>query len=397
MNYKKLNLLFSIFYSISAFCQFNDLNIIQSSKSGIELDYSKAAVISKDFQSNKVSILSSSLSQNLSFVGDIKNVLINSNSDIDSSLFNEVHSKGMIFINNVEFDSVLNNQTIVIINEAHDRIAPRAFIFQLLPKLKKMGFTHLAMETVTNNHNNILDVNTGLYTSEPVMGELYRRAINLGFKIISYEAQKDGSQKRDSIQAVNLLNNITSNGQIAKTVVICGYGHLYEWSDNLEYKMMGQYLYEISGLNPLTIDQLMFSECHSSKFNQTLYESIKRDSTITFNGNQASINFLPPFCDIYVCHPNTTFRKDRSNSSLLDNNKIWVDFKLVDQKEVVLAQVYLKDEIKNKQDLKKKVPCDQTTYFTNNIYSLALQLNVKYLLVLRNERNEVVFRKKIKL
>ncbi|MCZ0211863.1 hypothetical protein OZK63_41635, partial [Streptomyces sp. UMAF16] len=52
-----------------------------------------------------------------------------------------------------------------------------------------------------------LTVQTGYYTSEPVCGELVRKALQMGFTLLPYEdenANRLSNNQRDSMQAVHL-------------------------------------------------------------------------------------------------------------------------------------------------------------------------------------------------
>jgi hypothetical protein len=60
-----------------------------------------------------------------------------------------------------------------------------------------------------------------------------------------------------------------------------------------------------------------------------------------------------------------------------------------------LAQVYLADEIKSRNDFQTRIPTDQTTYFKNGIFMLAMDPAEKYLLVYRNKKNRILRIKKL--
>lgn len=76
---------------------------------------------------------------------------------------------------------------VVMINEAHDRVQPRAFILSILTQLKRKGFSHLAMETLSYSDTKNVSLYTGYYTSEPMFGDVVREALKLGFILVPYE------------------------------------------------------------------------------------------------------------------------------------------------------------------------------------------------------------------
>ncbi len=365
-------------------------SIIENNGKGAYLNYVNAALCSQKCQETR-SIDLKKESQLLSFVGDLRSSFNRPKPEIDSSIFGLINQSAIPFQGFSSLDSIIGNNQIVIINEAHDRLVQRAFIYELLPLLKDKGFTHLAMETLSQPTSN-LDISTGFYTSEPVMGEVYRKALELGFQLIAYEDANNNASMRDSIQAVNLKNQLFVEGKLLKTAIICGYGHLYEWSESPETKMMGQFLGELTGVNPLTIDQVLFGEYSDNSYMATFYEALDQDSSIVCSRTSFS-NFIPPFSDVYIIHPRTKFFHNRPEYITLNQEKKWVEME--GRERTILAQAYLASEIRNKKDFIKRIPTDQTTYFEKGNCYLALCPNVQYVIVFRDERNRIIYKKSI--
>jgi hypothetical protein len=365
-------------------------SIIESNKKGAYLNYVNAALCSQKCQETR-SIDLKKESQLLSFVGDLRSSFNRPKPEIDSSIFGLINKSAISNQGIGALDSIIGNNQIVIINEAHDRLVHRAFIYELLPLLKDKGFTHLAMETLSQPTSN-LDISTGFYTSEPVMGEVYRKALELGFQLIAYEDTNNNASMRDSIQAVNLKNQLFVEGKLLKTAIICGYGHLYEWSESTDTKMMGQYIGEMTGVNPLTIDQVLIGEYSDNSYMATFYEALVQDSSIVFYKASFS-NFIPPFSDIYIFHPKTKFFHNRPEYITLNQEKKWVE--LEGKEHTILVQAYLASEIRNKKDFNKRIPTDQTTYFEKGNFYLALRPNVQYVIVFRDETNRIIYKKSI--
>lgn len=365
-------------------------SIIDNNGKRAYLNYVNAALFSQRCQESR-SIDIKEESQLLSFVGDLKSSFIRPKTEIDSSIFGLINQSKISFQGIGSLDSIIGNNQIVIINEAHDRLVQRAFIYELLPLLKDKGFTNLAMETLSQPTSN-LDISTGFYTAEPIMGEVYRKALELGFQLIAYEDLNNNALMRDSIQAVNLKNQLYVDGKLQKTAIICGYGHLYEWSESPETKMMGQYLGEMTGENPLTIDQVLIGEYSDNSYMVTFYEALVQDSSIVFDKSSFS-NFIPPFSDVYIIHPKTKFVHNRPEYITLNQEKKWVE---LDGKEhTILVQAYLANEIRNKKDFNKRIPSDQTTYFEKGNCFLVLRPNFKYIIVFRDETNRIIYKKSI--
>ena len=170
------------------------------------------------------------------------------------------------------------DEKILIVNESHHRPEHRHLTKSLLPKLYEQGYRYLAIEAMHSNQyyeithypenkHNLADTTimtrgyplmkacSGTYVKEPVFGNLIRKAIGLGFTIVGYEQNGKG---RELNQAKNIAK-IYDEDPNAKILVHCGYGHLIEASRiNRAGKrdtFMAGYLKEITGINPITIDQ----------------------------------------------------------------------------------------------------------------------------------------------
>lgn len=121
---------------------------------------------------------------------------------------------------------------IVMINEAHHVPQTRLLTLSLLKPLWDAGFHYLALEALTNNGSNPVasgfpDLNTGEYTKEPVMAELVREAMKIGYTLVPYEADdRDLSQAnvRESTQARNLQKFLSAHPD-AKVLLHAGYSH----------------------------------------------------------------------------------------------------------------------------------------------------------------------------
>jgi hypothetical protein len=171
------------------------------------------------------------------------------------------------------------NHRIVIISESHVVSRHRDFIRQILPGLRKNGFTVYAAETFFNSkegspieHNSTLPwpiENYGWYLNEPTFGRLIRSAKSLGYKFAAYEQLHEhrsdtddrflSIEKRETAQANNLAKILAKMGHNERMIVHVGYSHVYETpvkNDNgQEIKWMAARLKALTGLDPLTISQ----------------------------------------------------------------------------------------------------------------------------------------------
>ena len=93
--------------------------------------------------------------------------------------------------------------------------------------------------------------------------------------MFAYEGSKqDSIRTRDYMQAY-YINEVLKKYTDEKILIHCGYGHLIEVPDSTAYprKLMGYHLKEMSGIDPLTINQYVLAEGNGN--NETpLYQEI---------------------------------------------------------------------------------------------------------------------------
>lgn len=120
---------------------------------------------------------------------------------------------------------------LVMINEAHNQPMSRALVYQMLPVMRRQGFSVLALEalpdqtttTWINQHGYVPDdAQYGYYLREPIEGDVVRRAKQLGFTLTNYDVF---SKDRERDEAKNLARILQEHpGQ--KVLVVAGYDHI---------------------------------------------------------------------------------------------------------------------------------------------------------------------------
>lgn len=162
------------------------------------------------------------------------------------------------------------SRKLIMFNENHLNVAARAFVLELLPKLRKIGFTHIGFETLkpstgeSNNHN--YTPASGHYSVEPVFAALIRNATKLGFNIFAYESAisipADASfalrvKIREQAQAENLKQQIKSMPGDARIIVFAGWSHIAETPipgfEGVDRWMAARFK-QMTGIDPFTID-----------------------------------------------------------------------------------------------------------------------------------------------
>jgi hypothetical protein len=182
---------------------------------------------------------------------------------------------------------------IVLVNEAHHVPQHRAFTIELLKSLKKKGYTYFAAEALYNSEAepNRADTElgrrgyptkkTGNYMDEPVYGDAIRTALRLGYKVVPYDAgfsrtgQINTSAAREREAAENLKNRIFKVDPRAKVLIHVGYDHSSE-AANVYGNSPGLagLLKELTGIDPLTVDQTRMSEHSAPEYEPPLYRVV---------------------------------------------------------------------------------------------------------------------------
>lgn len=157
---------------------------------------------------------------------------------------------------------------IVMVNEVHHNAQTRALTLQLLPRLRALGFTHLAIEALgddpdlTKRGYPVRSSGTE-YLQEPLYGEIVREGLRLGFVLISYDDDAAGgnTEAREVGQARNLVDRVFAKNPEARLVVTAGYAHVDKAVGRLgRARPMAMTLARLTGLDPLSIDQAQFLE-----------------------------------------------------------------------------------------------------------------------------------------
>ena len=176
---------------------------------------------------------------------------------LDTLLHNTKLIKGDSVIEKI---AALSEHTrVIMLNENHWYPKHRMLAIKLLKPLKNAGYTHLALEALYKNQDSILNnirpyvkMNSGFYTRDPIFAHFIREAKLLGFTILGYENFNDDIN-RELGEAQNLKNILNNNSN--KVFVYAGLSHINE-KETSKGKRMAAYFKELSGIDPLTINQV---------------------------------------------------------------------------------------------------------------------------------------------
>jgi hypothetical protein len=213
------------------------------------------------------------------------------------------------------------SRQVVMINEAHHVPQHRAFTLQLLGELRKQGFAYFAAETLRQDPGLVRrgypTKETGWYIQEPLYGDLVRTALRLGYKVVPYEqeevnpGQDPGLRERE--QARHLVERILKADPKAKVLVHAGYGHVAKSGSPM--KMMASYFHEMTGIDPLAINQVLMTEHSAPELEEPLYrQAVDRGlvkEPVVFRNAAGALWSTSKNYDMAVFHPRSRYENGR--------------------------------------------------------------------------------------
>ena len=267
--------------------------------------------------------------------------------------------------NDYIIEQAKNNQ-VIIINEAHHNSFHRVFTKSLLKELFDNGYTNLGLETL-NYQDSLINIRkypnqtTGTYSKEPQFGNLVRTALEIGYTLFPYETkvfENSTTESREKEQAKNIQNVIESKPN-EKFLIHCGYDHNLEGIHPAWGNTMASRLIEYTGINPLTINQVKYSEGSKREFNNPLLKSLDiKESTIILDQDEKPYKYErgESWTDIAVFHPNTEYVNNRP-TWLFKNGNQNIPIALTDI-EITFPVMVL--AFKKGEDINIAVPIDIT-------------------------------------
>jgi hypothetical protein len=161
------------------------------------------------------------------------------------------------------------DRRIVLVNEAHHDAHTRQLTLALLPSLRALGFDYFAIEALSDRDTGLMQrgyptaASGTEYLHEPSYGDIVRMAIKLGFRLVAYDYDADNgtTQQREIGQANNLYSRVFAKDPTARLFVHAGYAHIDKVKGRLgPARPMAMELQQLTGIEPLSIDQTQFRE-----------------------------------------------------------------------------------------------------------------------------------------
>jgi len=227
--------------------------------------------------------------------------------------------------------SAADTARIVMVNERHHVTSDRLLTLELLPILWQKGYRYFAAEAFDSGDSSIntrpyaASGVTGGYVDEPVFGEIVREARRLGYTLVAYEMERgqdapaDGlnsQQLRDRAQARNLNDRVFRADPAAKVLVHAGYAHIKEHADST-WSPMAAYLRELTGIDPVTVDQTMLGEMGDPAKEHPAYRAaqsaglVGKSPVILVDRGGRPISPTAFDTDLEVLTPRTTYVRGR--------------------------------------------------------------------------------------
>lgn len=271
--------------------------------------------------------------------------------------------------------SIADTARVIMINERHHAASDRLLTLQLLPILYEKGYRYLAAEAFSfldetlNSRTYPVQGLTGNYTNETVFAEVVREALRLGFSLVPYEynfsdfsadSGMTQQQFRDWQQATHLQERIFAQDADAKVLVHAGYAHIKENVVESWYPM-AVYFHEITGINPVTIDQTVLSERSAPEFEHPIYRAAIEHGLMTdepvflFDGQGRPMEPDRYVVDLQVLTPRTTYSGDRPDWMHLGHSREPVDASVP---ECRYRQCFI--EVRSPSEPENAVPLDRT-------------------------------------
>lgn len=342
------------------------------------------------------------MSQYFAFAGDYESALqflVKGYDTIDDATLHKIYKtaanlKNIQHVNAGRYIHLeAKSRRVIMINEAFAKPLHRAFTLSLLADLYRLGFHYLALEMLNDFHDSSLsrvNMHTGYYACEPVAAEMIRTALSLGYTLVPYEDTAAGihtATERDSIQAENIYA-ILRKDTSAKILVHASFTHISKKPGPDGFIPMAMAFKNISGIDPLTIDQTDMTEESNFAYGRAIYQAylakfpLNQPSIALVNGNPVNVTDKDLY-DLCIIHPPTQYKDGRPTWLTFGGLRQPFEVKPPEEGVFLTQAYYLNEIVANNNAPWQLVPADQT-YITNGAGN--------YLLYLRKGKYRLYFR-----
>lgn len=272
---------------------------------------------------------------------------------------------------------------VVMFNEVHFDPQHRLLVSHLLEKLYQQGFRFLALEALgedekTINERGFIVQNSGYYTREPAMADLIRQAHDIGFYIFGYD---DYGKDRDKKQAATIFDKTIAKDAAAKVLVFAGFGHISEKKAKTDKQrnMMAVEFELLSGINPLTIDQVE-------------YMSMAKDNWLSIVDTSIYNGFIN--VDIKIANSFYNFPQQKKEIKYTFSDSLKTELNIETTKYKGSLKVYNLEEWKI---TKQAVPLQILAIKDEDSVNLFLKSNQNYYIEISDPQGTVIFEEKLSI
>lgn len=289
---------------------------------------------------------------------------------------------------------------VIIINESHVTPYHRTFTSSLLKELYANGYRHLGLEAMNPLDTMLADrgfptKKTGYYIKEPEFANMVRNALEIGFNVFGYEdfeAFEKGGEFREIGQAKNIKEVLDKNPN-HKVIVHCGHQHASEGENNRIWdKAMARRLSDMTGINPLTINQTKYTEKSSSKLKNPFLQAFDfEEATVLLDKNGNPIPYVNnnDIMDIAIFHPLTKKVNKRPHWKFIDKENVNLTFPDIEIDFPVMIFAFSKND-----DVSKAIPVDIIELQEKSTINLALKKG-DHKLIIANKNEAYMFEHKV--
>lgn len=292
---------------------------------------------------------------------------------------------------------------VVIINEAHHSSLHRIFTKSLLKELYNVGYRNLGLEALSNGKftDSLLSERqhpiqkTGHYIKDPQFGDVVRTALDIGYRVFPYEQTSNVNGKPREIEQAKNIQKAMEEHPNEKFLIHCGFDHALEGEHGSWEKAMAGRLTEYTGIDPLTINQVVYSERSKPEFNHPLLKALEiKESSVVLDTDQNPLRYErgDSWTDIAVFHPNTTYIDGRPDWLFKNGNQnITVSLENLEITYPVMVLSFVKGE-----DIDIGIPID-ITEIKSKMDSCHLGLKKgTYTIVVTNGKKSFKFEQNVK-
>lgn len=284
---------------------------------------------------------------------------------------------------------------IALFNASYLKPYTYVWIGTMLDSLRKQGYRHLALELLSPTKEPIQEISlsTGLFITEPVLGEFIRFAIAAGFSVFSCQPDYTISNlhERKKEQAMRLGNYFKKIPGDEKLLVITQ-PESTSGSNGNQLQPFSLYLSSWVGESCLSIDQCTLSSGSINAAGAFLYELISYQKpvnrpTVPLQNGQPLL-WNDPYYSALVMHPTPSYNNQRPVWMGFYGKKKTIALPAAHPKSWLLQAFYLEEIQKRRPG--NCIPADQTYQLSaDGNYYLFLQPG-KYRIIYRDKDNALL-------